>query len=108
MTTDRTEQPKAQQGSQPAAAPARAPERREGRPRFFPKKRVCAFCAEGLYSIDYKDGVRLRRFLSDRARILPRRRTGTCAKHQRMLSTAIKRARHLALLPYAPSHEMPA
>jgi small subunit ribosomal protein S18 len=54
--------------------------------------------------IDYKDVARLRRFLSDRARIEPRRKTGVCAKHQRRLSVAIKRARHLALLPFTPEH----
>jgi small subunit ribosomal protein S18 len=54
--------------------------------------------------IDYKDPAKLRRYVSDRARIEPRRKTGTCAKHQRWLSVALKRARHLALLPYTPEH----
>jgi len=54
--------------------------------------------------IDYKDPVKLRRFISERAKIDPRRRTGTCAKHQRVMAIAIKRARHLALLPYVPAH----
>ena len=54
--------------------------------------------------IDYKEVEKLRNFISDRAKIAPRRRTGTCAKHQRTLATAIKRARHLALLPYVPVH----
>ncbi|MBQ6075043.1 MAG: 30S ribosomal protein S18 [Lachnospiraceae bacterium] len=63
------------------------------------KKKVCAFCgAEG--EVDYKDVNRLSKFISERGKILPRRVTGTCAKHQRMVTTAIKRARNLALLPY--------
>lgn len=63
-------------------------------------KKVCAFCVDKVDTIDYKDVAKLRRFTSDRAKILPRRVTGTCAYHQRELTTAIKRARHLALLPY--------
>ena len=74
------------------------------RRRHFGRRRVCAFCADKVTSIDYKDAMRLRRFLSDRARIEPRRKTGTCAKHQRWLASALKRARHLALLPYTPEH----
>ena len=54
--------------------------------------------------IDYKESVKLRRYISDRGKIEPRRRTGTCARHQRALAMAIKRARHLALLPYVPAH----
>ena len=72
--------------------------RRKG--RFTPRRKVCSFCVEGVKAIDYKDVGRLRRFLSDRARIEPRRKLGTCAKHQRALAIALKRARHLALLPY--------
>ena len=64
------------------------------------KKKVCQFCADKVEHIDYKDVAKLRRFVSERAKILPRRITGTCAKHQRQLTTAIKRARHIALLPY--------
>lgn len=64
------------------------------------RKKVCVFCVEKVEEIDYKDAAKLRRFTSDRAKILPRRVTGTCAKHQRQLTTAIKRARHIALLPY--------
>ena len=64
------------------------------------RKKVCSFCVDKIDYIDYKDSVKLRRFLSERGKILPRRTTGTCAKHQRQLTTAIKRARHLALLPY--------
>lgn len=64
------------------------------------RKKVCQFCVEKAESIDYKDVAKLRRYTSERAKILPRRVTGTCAKHQRELTTAIKRARHLALMPY--------
>ena len=64
------------------------------------KKKVCAFCAEKLQDIDYKDIPRLKRFISEKGKILPRRTTGTCAKHQREIATAIKRARIMALLPF--------
>ena len=77
-------------------------ERSERGPRGMRKgrKKVCSFCVEKIYDIDYKDIPRLRRFLSERAKIVPRRVTGTCAQHQRQLTQAIKRARHIALLPY--------
>lgn len=65
-----------------------------------PRRKVCQFCVEKAENIDYKDVAKLRKFVSERSKILPRRVTGTCAKHQRELTTAIKRARHLALLPY--------
>ena len=64
------------------------------------KKKVCAFCAEKVAQIDYKDAAKLRKFVSERSKILPRRITGTCAEHQRQLTDAIKRARIVALLPY--------
>ena len=64
------------------------------------RRKVCTFCVEKAEFIDYKDVAKLRRFTSERAKILPRRITGTCAKHQRALTTAIKRARQIALLPY--------
>ena len=69
---------------------------------FKPRKRkkVCAFCADKIEHIDYKDTARLRKFVSERSKILPRRITGTYAKHQRQLTVAIKRARHIAILPY--------
>jgi len=72
----------------------------EQRVRPRKRKKVCAFCADKVNSIDYKDTAKLRRFLSERGKILPRRTTGTCAAHQRDLTTAIKRARQIALLPY--------
>ena len=64
------------------------------------RRKVCSFCVDKVENIDYKDIARLRRYMSERAKILPRRVTGTCAAHQRELTVAIKRARHLALLPY--------
>ena len=64
------------------------------------RRKACAFCAEKSQHIDYKDTAKLRRFLSERSKILPRRATGTCAMHQRELTQAIKRARQIALLPY--------
>lgn len=64
------------------------------------RKKVCGFCVDKVENIDYKDIARLRRYISERGKILPRRVTGTCARHQRELTVAIKRARHLALLPY--------
>ena len=70
------------------------------RPNRKSRKKVCAFCVEKAETIDYKDVAKLRKFTSDRAKILPRRVTGTCARHQRELTTAIKRARQVALVPY--------
>ena len=70
------------------------------RPNKKGRKKVCAFCVEKVEKIDYKDAAKLRRYTSDRAKILPRRVTGTCAYHQRELTTAIKRARMIALLPF--------
>lgn len=64
------------------------------------RKKVCAFCMDKIENIDYKDVSRLKRYLSDRAKIIPRRVTGTCARHQRQLTVAVKRARHVAFLPY--------
>ena len=77
---------------------------RWGKPRYVAARKVCSFCAGKIQAIDYKDPEKLHGFISDRGKIAPRRRTGTCAKHQRILATAIKRARHLALLPYVPAH----
>ncbi len=74
-----------------------------GKDRYV-RRRVCQFCADKIVEIDYKDVARLRRFLSDRGKIEPRRKTGTCAKHQRFLTTALKRARQIALLPYTAEH----
>ena len=71
---------------------------KQSRPRK--RRKVCQFCADKAAFIDYKDVAKLRRFISERSKILPRRTTGTCAMHQRELTTAIKRARQIALLPY--------
>ena len=70
------------------------------RARGRKRRKVCNFCVDKIEHIDYKDTAKLRRYLSERGKILPRRTTGTCAKHQRQLGTAIKRARTIALMPY--------
>lgn len=64
------------------------------------KKKICAFCVDKVSEIDYKDVARLRKYISERGKILPRRVSGNCAKHQRQMTVAIKRARQIALLPY--------
>lgn len=83
---------------------AEVKEKKEARPRREyrrrPKRKVCIFCTEHATFIDYKDVNRLRRFLTERGKIVPRRVSGNCARHQRALAVAIKRARELALLPY--------
>ncbi len=68
--------------------------------RFKPRKRVCAFCADKSKSIDYKDINKLKKYVTERGKILPRRISGNCSKHQRELTIAVKRARQVALLPY--------
>ena len=70
----------------------------------MPKRKICSFCSDKVEVIDYKDPSKLSRYILSSGKIQPRRRTGTCAKHQRVLAVAIKRARHLALLPYVPAH----
>ncbi|MGI6587972.1 MAG: 30S ribosomal protein S18 [Peptococcia bacterium] len=65
-----------------------------------PRKKMCTFCAEKVQDIDYKEVARLRKYVTERGKILPRRISGNCAKHQRQLTVAIKRARNIALLPY--------
>jgi small subunit ribosomal protein S18 len=77
--------------------------RRRGGGRFG-RRRVCSFCVDKVESIDYKEPAKLRRYISDRGKIEPRRKTGTCARHQRMLTLALKRARHVALLPFTAQH----
>jgi small subunit ribosomal protein S18 len=74
------------------------------RERYVPRRKVCSFCVDKVENIDYKDVNRLKRYLSERAKIEPRRKTGTCARHQRALSIALKRARHMALLPFIGPH----
>ena len=77
---------------------------REGAPMkrrpMHRRKKVCVFCGKENNEIDYKDTNKLKRYISERGKILPRRITGNCAKHQRALTVAIKRARHVALMPY--------
>ena len=72
-------------------------------PKKFKKtsrKKVCSFCVDKVETIDYKDVAKLKKYITEKGKILPRRQTGTCAKHQRELATAIKRARFMALIPY--------
>ena len=73
---------------------------RPARQMMRKRKKICIYCADKVNYIDYKDTGKLRKFISERGKILPRRISGTCAKHQRDLNTAIKRARQVALLPY--------
>ncbi len=73
--------------------------------RFGPRRaKICNFCADKVKEVEYKDSDMLRRYLTERGKIRPRRQTGTCAKHQRSLRTAVIRARHLALLPFTAGH----
>jgi small subunit ribosomal protein S18 len=105
MADEGTQQPQAP----PAAPPHR--ERRDGPPgggpprrgkrQYFRKKKVCRFCVDKVDFIDYKKVEMLQPFVQDRGKVLPRRMTGTCSKHQRWLGVAIKRARNIALLPFA-------
>ena len=95
MDTERTEtvvEESSENQSPRAERPAQRPIRR--------RKKVCTFCADKIDYIDYKDTLRLRKLISERAKILPRRVSGTCAVHQRQLTIAVKRARQMALLPY--------
>mgnify|MGYP002627375148 CR=1 FL=1 len=101
VTTNEVEQNTAADVETKGANEGRENEGREGRGKgktFF-RKKVCRFCANKA-KIDYKDADGLRRFTTERGKILPRRITGTCAKHQRELTKAIKRARHIAIMPY--------
>ena len=107
------DQPEAEVGKFTAAVEERPPRQQrdaaggqDSRPRRYGRgrRRACAMCVDRKAFVDYKDFSFLRRFLSDRGRIESRRKTGTCAKHQRSLAQAIKRARHLALLPYTAEH----
>ncbi len=74
--------------------------------RYTPRPKICQFCVDKNATIDYKQADQLRRFVTEDGKIRPRRQTGTCAKHQRELATAIKRARHLALLPFTFTGEV--
>lgn len=90
-----------ERGSRPGSRPGPRPEgAQEGGRRGFPKKKVCRFCKIKGLTIDYKDAKALRPYITERGRVMPRRISGACAKHQRAISTAIKRARNLAILPF--------
>jgi small subunit ribosomal protein S18 len=69
--------------------------------RFKPRKKICSFCADKSKGIDYKEINKLKKYITERGKILPRRISGNCSKHQRELTTAIKRSRQVALLPYS-------
>ena len=96
MSSD--ERPQRDDGDRPQRSERPAP-KRYGRGR-----KVCRFCVDHMRGVDYKDIGRLRMYISDRGKIEPRRKTGTCQRHQRLVATAVKRARHLAFLPYTLDH----
>ena len=73
---------------------------RKTKRRLYVRKKVCRFCADATLQINYKDPRQLRYFITERGKIIPRRISGNCAKHQRKITLAVKRARHLALMPY--------
>lgn len=113
-TTEAPARPAGQQQTRPAYGRPQNTEssgqqRRPRRPggRYVPRRKVCSFCVDKVDHVDYKDIGRLVRYVSDRGKIESRRKTGTCAKHQRSLGTAIKRARFMALLPYTANHIRP-
>src|SRR5207237_5878361 len=91
-------------GPRPTGGARRRPGEFGGPRKFTPRRKVCQFCVDKIKEVDYKDLGRLRRFLSERGKIEPRRKTGTCAAHQRSLNVALKRARQLALLPFTAEH----
>src|SRR4051812_37661133 len=91
-------------GARPSGGRRRPGEFGSGGRKFTPRRKVCQFCVDKVKIVDYKDLGRLRRFLSERGKIEPRRKTGTCATHQRSLNVALKRARQLALLPFTAEH----
>ena len=95
---EKTVAPAPEANAERTERPARAERPQNGAPRR--RKKVCIFCVDKIQEIDYKDTVRLRKMISERGKILPRRTTGTCAAHQRQLTVAIKRARQIALLSY--------
>jgi small subunit ribosomal protein S18 len=86
------------------AQPKDSRTRKPTRSKYIPKRKICLFCRDKIEYIDYKDAAKLRPYITDRGKISPRRKSGTCARHQRALTIAIKRARHLALLPFVASH----
>jgi small subunit ribosomal protein S18 len=95
-------------GGRPGGRPGGRFGGRRGRPRYYSRRKICGFCVDHIEFIDYKDTDRFRRYMTDRWKIESRRKTGVCSKHQRALATAIKRARHLALIPFSPDHDGPS
>jgi len=99
------DRPARPQGDRPTRPPGRRPQGdRAGGGRFQRRRKFCKFCADKTLTIDHKDPDMLRSFVTERSKILPSRVTGTCSAHQRRLTTAIKRARILALLAFTPLH----
>ena len=110
MTTEQTTTAPGPSSSPPPRPPSGRPGGGGGRPprgrrpRYYTRRKVCGFCVNKVQHVDYKDVSAIRRYLSDEAKIESRRKTGVCSKHQRALALAIKRARHLAMLPFARGH----
>ena len=96
-----TPSPRPQGGRPDGPRPDRGPGGRDGGRKFFRRKKVCKFCVEKIDDINYKDVRLLGQFVAERGKIVPRRLTGVCTPHQRRLTAAIKRARNIALLPFA-------
>ncbi len=94
-------------GGRPPAGGGRPGGARRGRPRYYTRRKICDFCVDHIEYIDYKDIDKFRRSMTDRWKIDSRRKTGVCSKHQRGLARAVKRARHLALIPFSPDHNGP-
>ncbi len=105
-STERTAGARSTERTAGARGERRSDDRRppSRRPRYPRKRKFCKFCADTSMRIDHKNPDLLKQFITDRYKILPARVTGTCAKHQRALTTAVKRARNLALLPFTPLH----
>ena len=101
---ERPERPRGERPQHGQGEGSREGGRPGGRHYGPPVRRVCPFCKDPNKRIDYKNGDALRRYITDRGKIRARRKIGTCARHQRQLALAIKRARHLALLPYSPDY----
>ena len=111
---DRPPRPGGDRGDRPPRMPmtvkgrlraaARKKARKAKKKGMFQRRKVCRFCADKGAVLDYKEVKTLRLFITETGKMTPRRISGTCSKHQRQLAVCIKRARHLALLPYAPSH----
>ena len=99
-TAVRTEAPAAEQRPERTERTEQRTDRNDRQARTRKRRKVCQFCVDKIAHIDYKDAAKLRRYISERGKILPCRMTGTCAMHQRQLTVAIKRARQIALLPF--------